>query len=147
MAGEEQRPVAGWYRDPEQPQTQRYWDGTRWTDQRAPLAPEPRKTGAGVLLVASYVAAVLIPIVGLILGVVLLIRRETVHGIAVVLISLAIAVAGYFLVIDETENGRRDRADRIERQVEDRSGFRALEACLRQNDFRFSACRDVNPLE
>jgi hypothetical protein len=29
---------AGWYPDPEQVQTQRYWDGERWTDQRAPLA-------------------------------------------------------------------------------------------------------------
>lgn len=29
---------AGWYRDPDQPETQRYWDGEQWTDQRAPLA-------------------------------------------------------------------------------------------------------------
>jgi Protein of unknown function (DUF2510) len=30
---------AGWYPDPEQAQTQRYWDGSDWTDQRAPLPP------------------------------------------------------------------------------------------------------------
>jgi hypothetical protein len=28
----------GWYPDPEQVATQRYWDGEHWTDQRAPLA-------------------------------------------------------------------------------------------------------------
>ena len=26
----------GWYPDPDQPETQRYWDGNEWTDQRAP---------------------------------------------------------------------------------------------------------------
>jgi hypothetical protein len=30
---------AGWYPDPSQAETQRYWDGENWTDQRAPLAP------------------------------------------------------------------------------------------------------------
>jgi len=27
----------GWYPDPDQAGTQRYWDGSSWTDQRAPL--------------------------------------------------------------------------------------------------------------
>lgn len=29
---------AGWYPDPTQTATQRYWDGSAWTEQRAPLA-------------------------------------------------------------------------------------------------------------
>lgn len=29
-------PDPGWYPDPDQPQTVRYWDGNDWTDQRAP---------------------------------------------------------------------------------------------------------------
>ena len=29
---------AGWYADGEQPGTQRYWDGVRWTHHIAPLA-------------------------------------------------------------------------------------------------------------
>jgi Protein of unknown function (DUF2510) len=28
----------GWYPDPEQAATQRYWDGENWTEQRAPLS-------------------------------------------------------------------------------------------------------------
>lgn len=30
--------TAGWYPDPDRPQSQRYWDGETWTDQIAPLA-------------------------------------------------------------------------------------------------------------
>jgi hypothetical protein len=32
---------AGWYPDPDQVQTQRFWDGTDWTEQRAPLGDRP----------------------------------------------------------------------------------------------------------
>jgi hypothetical protein len=32
---------AGWYPDPDGSGGQRYWDGTVWTDQRAPAAPPP----------------------------------------------------------------------------------------------------------
>jgi hypothetical protein len=31
---------AGWYPDPEMPGQQRYWDGTQWTEHRAPGAPQ-----------------------------------------------------------------------------------------------------------
>jgi hypothetical protein len=29
---------AGWYPDPDRPHSQRFWDGTAWTDQIAPMA-------------------------------------------------------------------------------------------------------------
>lgn len=32
----EQPAAAGWYPDPEQVDTVRYWDGSAWTEQRAP---------------------------------------------------------------------------------------------------------------
>lgn len=31
--------AAGWYPDPQQPATVRYWDGQQWTAQTAPAAP------------------------------------------------------------------------------------------------------------
>ena len=102
-----------------------------------PACSQSEGRGAGVLLVVSYVAAFLFPIVGVIFAIVLLVRRQIGHGVAVMLISIAVAVAGYFLVLDETEDGRRDSANRIERQVD----------CLEQNDFRLSACRNINRLE
>ena len=33
-------PVAGWYPDPEQPWSWRWWDGQRWTDMRAPMVAD-----------------------------------------------------------------------------------------------------------
>ena len=49
MEGSQQQP-AGWYPDPEQPGTQRYWDGAQWTDQRAPAAQQvpQQKKGGGI---------------------------------------------------------------------------------------------------
>jgi hypothetical protein len=43
MSGETPSPSvpAGWYPDPTQPGTQRYWDGSQWTEHRAPLSPAP----------------------------------------------------------------------------------------------------------
>jgi hypothetical protein len=37
---------AGWYPDPTLPGTQRYWDGSEWTEHRAPLSPTPAATQA-----------------------------------------------------------------------------------------------------
>ena len=33
-------PAAGWYPDPQVPGQQRYWDGSTWTEQRAPYAAQ-----------------------------------------------------------------------------------------------------------
>lgn len=32
-------PIPGWYPDPQSPTSQRYWDGTAWTDQTRPVMP------------------------------------------------------------------------------------------------------------
>jgi hypothetical protein len=43
-------PPAGWYPDPSTPGTQRYWDGSRWTEHTAPLqaAPTPASSAATI---------------------------------------------------------------------------------------------------
>lgn len=33
-------PASGWYADPEMTDTQRYWDGSQWTEHRAPGSPD-----------------------------------------------------------------------------------------------------------
>lgn len=35
----------GWYPDPEMAGTQRYWDGSQWTDHRAPAANNAEPVG------------------------------------------------------------------------------------------------------
>lgn len=36
-------PAPGWYVDPEQAWTWRWWDGTRWSDHRSPMGAPPAK--------------------------------------------------------------------------------------------------------
>ena len=58
---------AGWYPDPTMSNTQRYWDGTRWSNHFAPMPPpmvyaaEASNSGA---LAVGYIFAILMPIVG-----------------------------------------------------------------------------------
>ncbi len=60
----------GWYPHPvEAPTVQRYWDGSRWTDDVAPLgaAPQPRSNGLSIWTIAIGVAlGVVAVIVGLV---------------------------------------------------------------------------------
>ena len=50
----------GWYTDPHDPHTQRYWDGTQWTDSRAPAAvAAPQKLPNNGKAIASMVLGIL----------------------------------------------------------------------------------------
>ena len=40
-------PPANWYPDPEDPAQQRYWDGTQWTEHRAPAATSGPAAASG----------------------------------------------------------------------------------------------------
>ena len=70
-------PPAAWYADPENPQGMRYWDGTRWTEDRTDYraAPAPARKNDG-LVAAGYIFSLLIPIVGVVLGAILLGRKD-----------------------------------------------------------------------
>jgi hypothetical protein len=53
--------------------TQRYWDGAKWTDHIAPSAPmahTPADSGEGIVI-AGWVMAFVLPIGGAIIGVML----------------------------------------------------------------------------
>ncbi len=107
-------PSPGWYPDPEQPQTKRYWDGQAWTDQRAPIE-EGGEGAPGWMLAVGYLGAFLLPLVGFIVGIVLLVRRQFGHGIAIVGISVAVAVGGYLITVnddDDDNGGPKHKAER-----------------------------------
>jgi Protein of unknown function (DUF2510) len=98
-------PPADWYPDPEHQGMQRYWDGTQWTEHRAPIAPpapqERKNTG---LIVGGWIGVLLFPLAGLICGIVLLTRGEQGHGLAMTLLSaLFIVVAVVAIVAGSTQ--------------------------------------------
>ncbi|MFF6782348.1 DUF2510 domain-containing protein [Streptomyces sp. NPDC012510] len=63
-------PPPGWYRDPSYPLTERWWDGTAWTDHRRqpeqlpppaqPQPPTPRNSGRTKVVALAAVGAVLV---------------------------------------------------------------------------------------
>lgn len=72
---------AGWYPDPTKANTQRYWDGARWSEHLAPI-PLPRAQPAyveppdnGGTLALGYIFAILMPIIGFIIGLTQINRR------------------------------------------------------------------------
>ncbi|MEZ0580365.1 DUF2510 domain-containing protein [Nocardioides sp. MH1] len=85
---------AGWYPHPSMVGTQRYWDGSRWTDHIAPmpmLAPMPMVRAQGMgdgVLVVGYITAIFIPVVGFIIGIVAMSKGRGGHGAAMLVISI-----------------------------------------------------------
>lgn len=90
--------AAGWYPDANDPGQEQYWDGAQWTDARRPRGA-PKERGSTALVVVAYVSALLLPILGFILGLVLLVRRQTVHGLACVLLSIAVGLAACAIAV------------------------------------------------
>jgi uncharacterized protein DUF2510 len=58
----ENLPPAGWHPDPQDPMSQRYWDGHQWTDHRAPISSAPRTSAVstGAMVIGAGVVAALI---------------------------------------------------------------------------------------
>jgi hypothetical protein len=52
---------AGWYPDPDGSGGQRYWDGSGWTEHRAPAAPEPAEPAAPAEPPASEQPTAIVP--------------------------------------------------------------------------------------
>jgi len=87
----------GWYQLPSGKGV--YFDGSEWVGwASSEPEPEPRRVG-GLALVLSYVAAVLLPIVGFFAGIWLVARRRSEHGIVVILIAIVIGAAGVLPVL------------------------------------------------
>ena len=80
--------------------TRRYWDGNAWTDHRAPAEAPPapagpidgrtgKPTDSTGLIIAGLITACLIPLVGFIIGIVLLARGRAVGaGVTCLILSV-----------------------------------------------------------
>lgn len=77
----------GWYPDNHQPHTVRYWDGRAWTQQTAPAMPQhgypaPANQWAAQaadanLVTAGQITGIFIPVIGFIIGIVLVLRGNS----------------------------------------------------------------------
>lgn len=89
---------AGWYDDPSGNGGRRYFDGERWTDHFEP-PPDPQRQQQGETkereatgtIIAGYIFAFVMPIVGFVIGLTQINRNR--HGLWVVLAS----VGGFIL--------------------------------------------------
>ena len=93
---ERQQSQPGWYKHPEDPSKDWYWDGEQWTESRPAAAAPP--TGTSGWVVAGYVCAVLLPPIGLVIALVPLRNRSSPHwktvlGISVALIAIPIVLS------------------------------------------------------
>jgi hypothetical protein len=105
-------PPPGWYANPSGP-GQRYWDGEKWTDsysQTQPTQAPPvvnETTSSPGLVVAGYVFAVLIPIVGFALGIVVATRpdkRTSKHGVWIIVLSVVVVIV-YVAIVAGSSGG------------------------------------------
>ena len=94
-------PPPGWYPDPKMAGTQRYWDGQRWTDHAAPAAPQPTKPDTNGLWTAGIITGILFPIVGFIIGIVLLAKSDN-RGVWVMLGSIGAGIVWYNILTPDT---------------------------------------------
>jgi hypothetical protein len=93
--------AAGWY--PWDAGSNRYWDGEQWTAERQRVGPDvtaarrsERQTGSW-LVACGYVAAVLLPVLGVVLGTIVATRPShnprTRQGIQIIVLSLLVVAA------------------------------------------------------
>lgn len=83
---------AGWYDDPKLVNTRRYWDGQKWTEHRQEVPPPAaravgRDNETRTLFRWGLAMAVLLPVAGFIIGIVLLGKRST-WGVRVIILSV-----------------------------------------------------------
>ncbi|GAA2008124.1 DUF2510 domain-containing protein [Nocardioides kribbensis] len=92
-----EKAAPGWYVPSSNPNTRRYWDGTRWTDQYAPLdAPKAESSQEG-LIAAGWIGLFLLPIAATVIGLVLANRRP-VMGLTMFGLSFVSALAWALLL-------------------------------------------------
>jgi|tagenome__1003787_1003787.scaffolds.fasta_scaffold20662610_1 hypothetical protein len=110
-------PGPGFYADTTAPGRERYWNGEQWTEHYrsaappppatfiAPSTPTPAHDSAGALVVVGYIMAVLIPLVGFILGIVAATRPSRAtskHGVWIIVVSVVVFILWLAIVVAGT---------------------------------------------
>ena len=99
-------PGPGFYLDPNDSNVHRYWDGQRWTESRQPITPaaasEKEQQASGVVI-TGYIFAVLMPLVGFIIGLTQINRSR--HGIWVVVASIVAFFVWIAIFASSAESG------------------------------------------
>lgn len=92
---EQPKPPPGWYAHPQMVDTLRYWDGAAWTEQVAPgasgVAARQTKSTSETLSTAGWLSAFFVPIVGFIIGCVLLTKRPR-EAVGMMLLAIVMSV-------------------------------------------------------
>jgi hypothetical protein len=92
---------AGWYPDPADNAARRYWDGSAWTQQIAAGVQQTPPSVPTGLVAGGYVSAVLVPLLGFILGLVAIKKHDgmgTNHGVWIIVTAVSVFVP-YLLMI------------------------------------------------
>ena len=84
-----QQTPAGWYKDPTTG-NDRYWDGQQWSQEAVVKKQD-------TLAILGWVFAIIIPVVGLILGIIVAARGKVQTGLLIVGLSIVAAVVWYSL--------------------------------------------------
>lgn len=102
----------GWY--PAGKGREQYWTGEKWTNAfrstevEAPAmpvaAPTGKEPGSDALVVVGYITALLLPVIGFILGLILLLRRQTNHGLAVLLLSVLVVIIAWQVLLSDSKD-------------------------------------------
>jgi hypothetical protein len=114
-----QQVPAGWYPDPKMVGTQRYWDGSRWTEHAAPLAhaalPPPDGTVNSTLEMWGWLGAFFLTPVGFVIGIIIASKggRAAGRGAAMIAVSVGMTVGALVLIQISAEQEQRELEEQI----------------------------------
>lgn len=96
------KPAPGWYTDGKH-QIRRWWDGTGWTEVYEPPRVQPEQSASGAdqddnVALLGYGFAILMPVVGLLIGLTLIIRGHS-QSLGVIVLSAVSGLLWAWLVL------------------------------------------------